>query len=172
MKKLLIVLVAVFSLGSLMAQSKVAHVNSQKLLDTMPSRKEAMKTLKELETAGYNELKEMEEDLQKAYTTYMSKRNELSPVMQQYEEERLQKKQMAIQQREQEIQQDLSEKVNAMNGPILKRVEKAVGIVSERKKLNYVIDETVTLYFKGGTDITNEVIVELLRIDAEETKKP
>lgn len=172
MKKLLIVLIAVFSLGSLMAQSKIAHVNSQKLLDTMPSRKEAMKILKELESAGYNELKEMEEDLQKSYTTYMAERDKLSPTTQQYKEENLQKKQAAIQQREQEIQQELSGKANAMNEPILKRMQRAVDIVSERKKLNYVIDESVTLYFKGGIDITNEVMIELLKIDAEETKKP
>jgi Skp family chaperone for outer membrane proteins len=37
--------------------------------------------------------------------------------------------------------------------------------------LNYVIDESVTLYFKGGTDITPEVVVELLRLDAEASKK-
>jgi Skp family chaperone for outer membrane proteins len=58
-----------------------------------------------------------------------------------------------------------------LNKPILDRVQKAVEIVSERKKLNYVIDETVTLYFKGGMDITGEVLSELLKLDAEAMKK-
>jgi Skp family chaperone for outer membrane proteins len=31
-----------------------------------------------------------------------------------------------------------------------------------------VIDESVTLYFKGGTDITKEVLAELLKLDAAE----
>ena len=118
-----------------------------------------------------SELKEMEDDLQKAYTKYVAEKDKLSPVMQQYEEERLQKKQYAMQQREQELQQQISNLGNDLNAPILKRVQKAVDIVSERKKLNYVIDETVTLYFKGGTDITAEVLTELLKLDAEETKK-
>jgi Skp family chaperone for outer membrane proteins len=52
----------------------------------------------------------------------------------------------------------------------LDRVQKSVEIVSDRKKLNYVIDESTTLYYKGGMDITNEVIIELLRLDAEATK--
>ena len=43
--------------------------------------------------------------------------------------------------------------------------------VSDRKKLNYVIDESVTLYFKGGMDVTAEVIVEVLKLDAEAMKK-
>lgn len=171
MKKLFVAFIAVLSMSSMMAQSKVAHVNSQKLLDTMPSRKLAMNTLKELEAAGVRELKEMEDDLQKAYTKYMTEKEKLSPVMQQYEEERIQKKQMTLQQREQELQQELQVKSGALNEPILKRVQKAVDVVAERKKINYVIDESVTLYFKGGIDLTNEVMVELLKIDAEEAKK-
>lgn len=172
MKKLFVVLVAILSLTTANAQSKVAHVNSQKLLDTLPSRKEALKQLQEFETAGIKELQEMEEDLQKAFTKYQAEQGTLSPVMRQYEEERLQKKQYALQQREQELQQQITNLSNELNGPILKRVQKAVELVSDRKKLSYVIDESVTLYFKGGTDITSEVLVELLRIDAEETKKP
>ena len=50
-------------------------------------------------------------------------------------------------------------------------VQKSVEIVSDRKKINYVIDESTTLYFKGGMDITAEVLIELLRLDAESMKK-
>ena len=49
MKRIVFLLVTIISLSSLMnqaaAQTKIAHVNSQKLLDTLPSRKMAMKTL-------------------------------------------------------------------------------------------------------------------------------
>ena len=49
-------------------------------------------------------------------------------------------------------------------------VQDAVKTVSERKKLSYVIDETVTLYFDVNLDITGEVMTELLRLDAEAMK--
>ncbi len=49
MKKLLLALAVMFSVGVVNAQSKVAHVNSQKLLDTLPSRKVALNKLKEFE---------------------------------------------------------------------------------------------------------------------------
>lgn len=171
MKKIILVFVALFSLTQLVAQTKIAHVNSQSLLDTLASRKAAIKQLQEFEASGMKELQEMEADLQKAYQKYTADQTTLSPVMRQYEEERLQKKQYAMQQREQELQQMLSTLSNELNAPILKRVQKAVDIVAERKKFNYVIDETVTLYFKGGVDITNEVLTELLRLDAEDLKK-
>ncbi|MBP6460412.1 MAG: OmpH family outer membrane protein, partial [Crocinitomicaceae bacterium] len=60
---------------------------------------------------------------------------------------------------------------NELNAPILKRVQKAVDHVATAKKFNYVIDETSTLFFKGGTDLTNEVLVELLKLDATEAPK-
>jgi len=81
------------------------------------------------------------------------------------------KKQQNIQDRQESLNQEMQIYSQELNKPILERVQKAVEIVSDRRKLNYVIDESVTLYFKGGTDITAEVVVELLRLDAEATKK-
>jgi outer membrane protein len=160
-----------FSMGAVMAQSKVAHVNSQKLLDTIPSRKEAMVKLKEFETNGVKELQEMEADFNTALGKYEKERPNMSPMLIKIEEEKLMKKQQNIQDREQALNQEMQVYSQELNKPILERVQKAVEIVSDRKKLNYVIDETVTLYFKGGMDITAEVVVELLRLDAEAMKK-
>jgi Skp family chaperone for outer membrane proteins len=50
-------------------------------------------------------------------------------------------------------------------------VKQAVDIVAERKKLNYVIDASNMLYSKGGMDITGEVVVELLKLDASAINK-
>ena len=76
------------------------------------------------------------------------------------------KKQQALQEREQSLNAEMQAYSNELNQPILEMVQKAVSVVSERRKLNYVIDESVTLYFAGGTDITNEVIVELQKMEA------
>jgi outer membrane protein len=158
-------------MSSAMAQVKMAHVNSQKLLDTLPSRKEAMKKLQEFEAAGVKELQEMEADFNKALADYEKKRPDLSPMLIKIEEEKLMKKQQNIQDRQESLSQEMQIYSQELNKPILERVQKAVEIVSDRRKLNYVIDESVTLYFKGGTDVTAEVVVELLRLDAEATKK-
>jgi outer membrane protein len=171
MKKWFYTLVVLISMSSAMAQVKMAHVNSQKLLDTLPSRKEAMKKLQEFEAAGVKELQEMEADFNKALADYEKKRPDLSPMLIKIEEEKLMKKQQNIQDRQESLNQEMQIYSQELNKPILERVQKAVEIVSDRRKLNYVIDESVTLYFKGGTDVTAEVVVELLRLDAEATKK-
>ena len=159
-----------FSVGTVMAQSKVAHVNSQKLLDTLPSRKIAMTKLQEFEANGVKELQEMEADFNAALAKYEADRPKMTPVEIKIAEDKLMKKQQNLQDREQSLQQEMQLYSQDLNKPILERVQKSVEIVSERKKLNYVIDESVTLYFKGGMDITSEVIVELLRLDAEAMK--
>ena len=171
MRRLILALLVVLSAGALNAQSKIGHVNSQKLLDTLPSRKEAINKLREFEAAGIKELQEMEADLNAAVAKYQQNAPNMSPVIQKIEEEKLMKKNQALQEREQSLNQEMQIYSQELNKPILERVQKAVEIVSERRKLNYVIDETVTLYFKGGTDITAEVLTELLRLDAEAMKK-
>jgi Skp family chaperone for outer membrane proteins len=70
------------------------------------------------------------------------------------------------------LQQQLQTLANEYNQPILDRLQKAVEIVADRKKVNYVLDVTNVLYSKTGIDITSEVKVELLRMDAEAMKKP
>jgi outer membrane protein len=170
MKKLLVAFLVVLS-SSAMAQQKFGHVNSQRLLDTMPSRRAAIETLRQFEMNGSKELQEMEADLEKAYNEFQTKQPTMSPVIQKIEEEKIMRKQQALQDREQSLNREMQAVSQDLNTPILDRIQRAVKIVAERKKLSYVIDETTTLYFAGGTDITAEVMTELLRLDKEETKK-
>lgn len=165
MKNFLLAIALVLGAGSVMAQSKVAHVNSQTLLDTLPSRKVAILKLQEFETNGVKELQEMEADFNAAVAKYERDRPNMSPVIIKIEEEKLMKKQQALQEREQSLNTEMQAYSQELNTPILGMVQKAVKIVSERLKINYVIDESVTLYFAGGLDITDEVIVELLKMD-------
>ncbi|MGB0914861.1 MAG: OmpH family outer membrane protein [Crocinitomicaceae bacterium] len=165
MKNFLLAIALVLGAGSVMAQSKVAHVNSQTLLDTLPSRKVAILKLQEFETNGVKELQEMEADFNAAVAKYQASAADMSPVIIKIEEEKLMKKQQALQEREQSLNTEMQAYSQELNTPILGMVQKAVKIVSERLKINYVIDESVTLYFAGGLDITDEVIVELLKMD-------
>ena len=167
MKKLILAILVVVSAGTISAQSNVAHVNSQTLLDTLPSRKVAIVKLQEFEKAGMLELQEMEQDFNTSLAKYQSAQAGMSPVIIKIEEEKLMKKQQALQEREQSLQQEMQVYSQELNTPILTMVQKAVKLVSERKKINYVIDESVTLYFAGGTDITKEVITELLKMDKQ-----
>jgi outer membrane protein len=100
MKKLFILTSILFLVGfSVIGQSKLAHVNTQALIDTMPSRIKAMKEINELSQKGEQELKELETQLEKAYNEYLTRKPTQSEAMNQYDESRLQKMQQDAQNR-------------------------------------------------------------------------
>jgi Skp family chaperone for outer membrane proteins len=82
------------------------------------------------------------------------------------EQEKLMKKQQALETRQVELEQQMQIYGQELNKPILDLVQTAVNNIAESKKLSYVLDETVTLYFQGGIDLTQEVMTELLKLEA------
>jgi outer membrane protein len=168
--KNLLLLVTIFMSLSVFSQSKIGHVNSQKLLDTMQSRKIAMKKLDDFRSEGIKELQEMQKAFEAAYAKFEATSKDMSPVLLKMEQDKLMKKQQDIEARQGELEQGLQVYNEELNKPILDRIQKAIEIVADRKKLSYVIDESAALYFKGGIDCTAEAVIEVLRLDAEALK--
>lgn len=165
MKRLLVAFVMIFSLGTVMAQS-VAHINSQKVLDTMPSYKQAYAQLEKIEKSRVAELQKEGADLERAIQRYQTNADSLGPTMYKYEGERLAKKQRAFQQKQQEYQEDINRMGVELNKPIMEKYNKAVKAVVERKKISYVL-EAQQVVFAGGEDITSLVITEVLKKDTD-----
>ena len=169
MKNVLLGLFVVIGFSTL-AQTKIGHVDSQKLLDTLQSRKDAIRKLDSMKTAGVEELKIMDADFQKAYQDYMTNQASKSPAERQIIEGRLMQKQQMLEATQASLEEGLQIVSEELNKPILDRVQKSIDIVADRKKLNYVLDVSATMYAKGGIDITSEVITELLLLDAAARK--
>jgi Skp family chaperone for outer membrane proteins len=94
----------------------------------------------------------------------------MSPAERQIVEGRLMQKQQTLEATQASLEEGLQLLSEELNKPILDRVQKSIDIVAERKKLNYVLDVSATMYSKGGIDITAEVITELLLLDAAAKK--
>jgi|APGre2960657404_1045060.scaffolds.fasta_scaffold00217_10 outer membrane protein len=171
MKKTLSLVALLFVTNLAISQSKVAHINSQSLLDTMPSRGLALKEIKEIEDEFKLELNGMYEEYEKTRGKLEAERATLSPTIIKSREANLMNLGQRIQEREQTVQNELQVRAQELNQPIFDRVKQAVDIVADRKKLNYVIDASNMLYSKGGMDITGEVVIELLKLDAAAINK-
>lgn len=167
MKKLLFTLfVAVAASFAVNAQTKIAHVNSAKLIDTMPSQKKATQELTFLQQKGVEEVKELETIAMKAINDYRALPADSPQSVKDYTAQKAQKAQDNYETRREQIEAQLANMSQVLDQKILASVKEAVKIVAARKGLNYVIDQSSALY-ASGTDITNEVISELLRIDAK-----
>ena len=152
------------SMGT-MAQMKVGFVDAQRILDTMPSRKVAAEKYMAYEKESYEEMQIMQADLEKAYADYQLKEKDMSPVLKESAQRKLMEKERLLQERQQVLTQELQAYSNELNAPILQKVQDAVKLVSERKKLSYVMDQSSTLYFSPELDITVEVAAEVLKLE-------
>jgi outer membrane protein len=156
---------------TLNAQMKIAHVNSQSLLDSLPSYLKAESDLKKFQDDGVAELSVLEKQINDAYVRLDGIKGDLTPTMLKIEQEKIMGLEQRYQQTQSLLQQQLQTLANDYNQPILDRLQKAVEIVADRKKVNYVLDVSKLLYSKTGIDITAEVKSELARLDAEAMKK-
>ena len=172
MKQIVFAIILVFSIQWTNAQMKLAHVNSQRLLDSLPSYLKAESDLKKFQDNGIADLGVLEKQINEAYVKLDGIKNDLTPTMLKIEQEKIMGMEQRYQQTQTQLQQQLQTLANEYNQPILDRLQKAVEIVADRKKVNYVLDTSKLLYSKAGMDITMEVKAELLRLDAEATKKP
>jgi len=112
----------------------------------------------------------LEKAFQAEYNKLMEEAPEMPKLMLEQEQQKLMVKQQELENFEPEMTRKLQMYQQQYMEPILERTQKAIAIVAERKKLNYIFDETVSLYFKGGIDCTAEVMTELLKLDAEAMK--
>lgn len=166
MKNLLAIVLLILGTGMSFGQSKIGHVDSQKLLESMESRKIAVTKMQEFEKAGYEELQAMQADLEQAYIDFEKRRPELSPILIKIEEEKLMKKQQALQERQQSLQVEMQAYSEELNAPILQMMRDAVKTVADTKKIEYVIEVSQTLY-ANGEDLTDAVQVELKKLDTQ-----
>jgi|SRR5690554_1690127 len=167
-KAMLTLFIAVLTFGAAYSQTSLAHVNTQRVLDTMPSRKHAMQELDKFEERAIQELQETQRKLQEDYGKLQQEQSTMSPTAYKFEEDRLMRKSQEFQQRQQELDQQIRILGDELNKPILDRVQKSVEKVCKLEKIDYVLDESTLLYSKGR-DITDKVIVEVLKLEAEAT---
>ncbi len=149
------------------SQTKFGFVDSQKLMDTMPSRIVALEKLQAHEKQLINDLKTLQADIQKLEEDYQKNLPNMSLVVRQAAEKKLQEKHNQFQTSQQSSQEELQAYGEELNNPILDRIEKAIAIVAERQKLTMVVDKSSTLFHAADMDITKLVAVELMKLEKE-----
>ncbi|MCH2225520.1 MAG: OmpH family outer membrane protein [Crocinitomicaceae bacterium] len=167
MKRILLTLVLIAGTAVMsLAQDNFAHVNSQALLDTMDSYKAANEQMRQFEASGIKELQEMQVALSAKEQSLRDGAKTMAPIVIEMKQNELQADYARLQQRDQELQGQMQQVSYQLNQPILERVKEAIKIVSEREKIDYVMDVSGMLYYKEANDITEKVIVELLKLEA------
>jgi outer membrane protein len=172
MKKHLIFVFAFFAINALNAQSNIAHMNSQEVMEAMPRYMDAIKKLEAYQNEIQIEINEMQED----FDEHLNKLQKMiadgeSPTLIQIQRDKVVKKENALLERQQTAQPELTAYSRELNAPILYFVEMATNRVAKRYNYDYVLDKSVLLV-SNGPDITKEVIEEVLKLEQNPPPPP
>ncbi|MBT8319388.1 MAG: OmpH family outer membrane protein [Gramella sp.] len=124
------------------AQSKVAHIATQELVQDLPDYKSAMDQLQKLEKTYDAEIKDMLSEAQSTMQRYEAEANTKSEEENQKRATELQAAQRRIQEHSAKARQDLQKKETDLLKPILEKVRTAIQKVARAKGYDYVLDST------------------------------
>lgn len=172
MKKLVITLVAVFALGIFSASAqKMAHIDYLAVMDTLQTYKKAMEQSESIEATAQETALFLQEKLQADYQAYELNASTMSEIERELAETNLSTLQAKLQGVEQSYTQQLQVVQERYFVPLEKWLKEAVSIVGEKKGIDYILyyDTQNSIFWVNpnkGVDLTNEVITEMLKLEA------
>lgn len=161
MKKFLLALFLCLPFA-LMAQQKVAVVNSQQIMAAMPEVKTAETKLQDLSKKYDADIKSMQDELQKKAEVFTKEKDKMVEAIRLRKQQELEDIQLRIQQSYQAMQEDLQKQQAQLLQPIQTKVMASVKKVADSLGIAYVL-ETAMLVYQGASalDITDKVKADL-----------
>lgn len=124
------------------AQSKIAHIASQELVESMPAFKDAMTQLEKLQKTYDTEIKDMYTEAQKTMQRYEAEAATKTEEENQKRAMELQSTQRRIQEHGQNAQQDLQKKELDLLKPVYEKARTTIQKVARAKGYDYVLDSS------------------------------
>ena len=145
------------------AQSKVAHIDVQALMTSMPEMKTAQDQMKKIQETYDKEYKGMVAEYQSKLQKYDQESATAGDVLNETRTKEMQDMGNRIQQYQQTAQKELGQKEMDLIKPIMEKAQKAIQKVAKAKGVNYVLDATTGsgVLFTEGIDLLADVKKEL-----------
>lgn len=156
MKKLVLMLMLLAPM-TMMAQ-KFGKVNFQTIMQALPDVAKANGELEALQKQKDNELKAMQDELNRKLDEYQKGQSTMNATAKQQKETELQGLNQKIQQAYQDGQQELQKKSNELMQPIVAKVRAAIDAVGKAGNYTYIFEEGAAIYTGSNVvDVTKEV---------------
>jgi len=160
MKKIVLMLMLCAPMA--MFAQKFGKVNTQNIMQSLP---EVSKANGELEAQGKqyeNDLKAMQEELQRKNDEYEKGKATMNATVMQQKEAELQSLYTKIQQTYQDNQQALQKKSQELMQPIITKVRDAINAVGKAGGYTYIFEEGAAIFTGDNVkDVTSEVQAKL-----------
>ena len=157
--KTLAIAIVLFIGTQVSAQSKVAHIDVQALMTTMPEMKTAQDQMKKIQETYDKDYKNMVTEYQTKLQKYEQEAPTAGDALNDTRSKEMQDMGSRIQQFEQTAKKELGQKELDLIKPIMEKAQAAIKKVAKEKGFNYVIDATLGsgLLVADGTDLLADV---------------
>jgi outer membrane protein len=145
------------------AQTKVAHIDVQALMTSMPEMKTAQDQMKKIQETYDKDYKNMVTEYQTKMQKYEQEVPTAGDALNETRTKEMQDMGNRIQQFQQTAQKELGQKEMDLVKPIMEKAQKAIQKVAKAKGVNYVLDATTGsgVLFAEGIDLLADVKKEL-----------
>lgn len=163
MKKMNLILVALMlfvgATSAINAQSKIAHIDAQELIEAMPEYKAAQNSLEKIQRSYETEIKAMMKELETKAKQYDGEAASKTDQENQRRIEEIQDMQNNIQAYRQQAMQDLDQKREDVFKPILEKAQNTIQKVGRAQGYDYVLDATMGsgIILADGKDLLDDV---------------
>lgn len=159
-KTILVALVVFIGATSFMnAQTKIAHINAQELIEMMPEYKAAQNSLEKIQKSYETEIKSMMTELETKARKYDGEAGSKTDQENQKRFEEIQDMQGNIQAYRQQAMEDLDQKRADIFRPILEKAQTTIQKVGRAQGYQYVLDSTMGsgIILADGKDLMDDV---------------
>ena len=163
LKSLFVALLMALPMTLTYAQSKVAHIDTQKLIGEMPEVIAAQKQLEQLEKTYTSEIENTYKEFQTKAQSYSADAANQTDVTNQARQKELETMQQNINQYRETAAQDLQKKQVEMMRPLYDKARAAIEKVAAAQGFDYVLDATAggSVIMAKGKDLMADVKAEL-----------
>ena len=144
---------------NVMAQSKVAHINTQQLISEMPEVIAAQNELKKLEDKYGKEMENSVKEFQTKAQTYQGDAQNQTDLINQQRQVELQEMQQRIQDFRETAAQELQKRSADMMRPLYEKARAAIEKVAAAQGFDYVLDSSPggSVIMASGKDLLPDV---------------
>lgn len=168
MKKIIVIITFLcFNILALQAQTSIGYLDTESILQKMPSYSQAQKQIDNLVAGWKKEIEQKHKEIEEMYKQFQAEKVLLTPNEQQKREDDIVKKEKEVREYKNlkmGADGDLFKKRQELIKPIQDEVYNAVQNVANRKRLDLILDKGAgvsVIYANPKLDISSDVIKEL-----------
>ncbi|HTE27609.1 OmpH/Skp family outer membrane protein [Flavitalea sp.] len=139
--------------NQLTAQTKYGYISTQELINFMPEYAKADTTVRQLQEALVQNLRDKETNLQASVDKFYKDSATLQAAVKEVKRTELQKLYQDLAGEEQRIQQQLTERQQGLMGPIYKKAMDAIQAVAKENGFTYIFERESVLVAPPGDNV-------------------